>query len=355
MAKSGIGNVAPNSELLEMAMAYSRSRMLCTAARLGVADALGTEERGVEELAKSCQADCDSLYRLLRALAAVGIVSQTAPRRFVLTQLGQPLRKNIPNSAWAGVVFWSDLLSDQWTYLTDCVKTGTSSGRVMETAGIVSRWFKDPEAPAIFRAVMGTAPTEDYAPIAKSWDFDAHQVVADLGGGGGALLEAILTHYPRITGLLVDRSESIESAKPRFAKWQADGRCKLVAADLLESVPAGADVYIMKHVLHGCKDDPAIKILRNCHSVMPSGGTLLIVEFVLPDVVSEADPKLETRLMSDVNMMVVTGGKERSVAEWKVLLESSEFRMVRIAPVVAANGEQQDVSIVQAAPDSRSK
>jgi SAM-dependent methyltransferase len=350
VAQTGIGNVTPNSQLLEMAMAHSRSRMLCAAARLGVADALGAEERSVEELAKTCQADCDSLYRLLRALAALGIVSEAAPRRFVLTQLGQPLRKDASNSAWAGVVFWSDLLADQWAYLTDCVRTGKSSGKLMEAAGIVSRWFTDPEAPAIFRAVMGTAPAEDYAPIAKSWDFSNRKAVADLGGGGGALLEAILTNYPQITGVLADRRESIDAAAPRFAKWQAAGRCKLVAADLLETVPPGADVYILKHVLHGCKDDAAAKLLRNCRLVMPAGGVLLIVEFVLPDVVQRADPKLEDRLMSDLNMMAVTGGKERSAREWRELLAAGGFEMRRIVPVLDAAGQQQDVSIVEAAP-----
>lgn len=352
MAQPGIGNVTPNSQLLEMAMAYSRSRMLCAAARLGIADALGNEERTAEELAQACQADCDSLYRLLRALAAIGIVSEATPRRFVLTPLGRPLRKSAPNSAWPAVVFWSDLLADQWSYLTDCVRTGKSSGKLMESAGIVSRWFTDPEAPAIFRAVMGTAPAEDYAPIARSWDFNGRNVVADLGGGGGALLEAILMHYPQISGMLVDRQESIDAAAPRFEKWQAAGRCRLIAADLSEAAPAGADVYVLKHVLHGCKDDAAAGILRNCRSVMPLGGALLIVEFVLPDVVSRADPKLEGRLMSDLNMMAVTGGKERSAREWRELLVAAGFEMKRVVPVIDAAGAQQDVSIVEAAPAS---
>lgn len=350
MAETGIGNVTPNSQLLEMAMAYSRSRMVCAAARLRIADALGTEERSVEELAQACQADCDSLYRLLRALAAAGIVSETSPRRFVLTDMGQPLRKDAPNSAWPGVVFWSDLLADQWACLADSVRTGQSSGKLMESAGIVSRWFKDPEASAIFRAVMGTAPAEDYLPIAKSWDFSSRRVVADLGGGGGALIRAVLKAYPNVSGLLVDRPESIDAAAPLFAPEELKGRCRLLSADLSEAVPAGADVYILKHVLHGFKDDVAARLLRNCRSVIPPGGALLIVEFVLPDVVSRADPKLEGRLMSDLNMMVVTGGKERSAREWSDLLKAGGFEMKRIVPVLDVDGDEQEVSIVEAAP-----
>ncbi|MGA9883326.1 MAG: methyltransferase [Candidatus Acidiferrales bacterium] len=349
-SRSGIGNVAPNSQLLEMAMAYSRSRMLCAAARLGVADALGSEERDVEELAKACAADPGSLHRLLRALASIGIVAERTPGRFVLSALGEPLRKDAPNSAWAGVVFWSDLLADQWSYLTDCVRTGKSSGRLMESAGVASRWQTDPDAGAIFRAVMGTAPAEDYMPIASSWDFSGRHVVADLGGGGGALISAILQRHPGANGMLVDHQASIDAAAPRLRAEGLTDRCKLIAADLLEAVPPGADVYVLKHVLHGCTDDVATKLLRNCRAAIPPKGLLLIVEFVLPDVVSHADPKLEGRLMSDLNMMAVTGGKERSAVEWRTLLAKARFEMSRVIPVVADDGTAQDVSIVEARP-----
>jgi O-methyltransferase domain/Dimerisation domain len=343
----GIGNVTGNTALVEMAMAYSRSRILCAAARLGVADALAGGERSVEDLAKTCSAQPGSLYRLLRALAVIGITSETAPRKFVLTSFGEPLRKDAPNSVWPAVVFWADLLAESWSYLTDCVRTGKSAMKLMESQGIVSRWFTDPDAQAIFRAVMGTAPAEDYMPIAQAWNFTGCYVVADLGGGGGALISAILKSDPSLTGMLVDRQPSIEVAAPRL---QVDGlaeRCKLIAADLLESVPAGADVYAMKHVLHGYSDDVAVKILKNCRAVIPSDGTLLVVEFVVPDVISQADPKLEGRLMSDMNMMAVTGGKERSAAEWKTLLKAGDFKMRRIIPVVAEDKSPQNVAIVE--------
>ncbi|MGH9686198.1 MAG: methyltransferase [Candidatus Acidiferrales bacterium] len=349
-SRSGIGNVTPNSQLLEMAMAYSRSRMLCAAARLGVADALGSEERDVEELAKACAADSGSLHRLLRALASLGIVAERAPGRFVLTALGQPLRKDAPNSAWAGVVFWSDLLADNWSYLTECVRTGKSAAKIMESARIGSRWQSDPDAGAIFRAVMGTAPAEDYMPIARSWDFSGRRVVADLGGGGGALISAILQRYPGVNGMLVDRQASIDAAAPRIQAEGLTDRCKLIAADLLEAVPPGADVCVMKHVLHGCADNVATQLLRNCRAAIPPEGVLLIVEFVLPDLISHADTKLETRLMSDLNMMAVTGGQERSAAQWKALLEPAGFRMQQVIPVTVADGSPQDVSIVEALP-----
>ena len=214
---SGIGNVTANTGLVEMAMAYSRSRVLCAAARLGVADALGDELRSVDFLAGRCQADADSLYRLLRVLASIGVTEETTSGHFRLTAFGKPLRKDVPQSVWAAVIF-VDLLADSWTLLTDCVRTGKSASQ------------EDPSS-----------------------------------------------------------------------------RCDLIAADLMQSVPAGADVYMLKHVLHGRRDPEAITILKNCREVMPQNGNLLVIEFILPPLVSHADPQLEGRLMSDLNMLAVTG------------------------------------------------
>ncbi len=339
----GIGNVTPNAALLQMAMSYARSRMLCAAARLGVADALGDEIRSVDHLAETCRADADALYRLLRALASIGVTEETAPRHFRLTPLGKPLRRDVVHSAWPAVVFWSDLLADEWSLLTDCIRTGKPASQVRDP-NVVSPWSRDPEASAIFRAVMGTAPAEDYAPIGRAWDFSHANVVADLGGGGGSLILAVLELYPHLRGMLVDLEASVEAAQARFAGEQASSRCKLLAADLTKSVPAGADVYMIKHVLHGRRDADAITILKNCRAVIPENGILLIIEFILPALVSAVDPHLEGHLMSDLNMLAVTGGRERSEPEWRALLEAAGFRMTGVYPVGS------DVGIVEAKP-----
>jgi hypothetical protein len=340
---SGIGNVTANAGLVEMAMAYSRSRVLCAAARLGVADALGDEARSVDHLAEACQADGDALYRLLRALASIGVTEETEPKRFRLTPLGRPLRRDDAQSAWPAVVFWADLLADSWSLLTDCVRTGKPASEVRDP-NVPSRWSQDPEANSIFRAVMGTAPAEDYAPIARAWDFSRAHVVADLGGGGGALLLAVLELHPHLRGMLVDREQSVEAAKARFADEKVASRCKLLVVDMTRSIPAGADVYMLKHVLHGYRDAEAITILKNCRAVIPENGTLLLMEFILPPLVSQADPNLEGRLMSDLNMLAVTGGRERSEREWRTLLEAAGFRLTGVYPV------EGHVGVVEAKP-----
>ena len=342
MAGTAVAGI--NMPLTEIAMGYFRGRALCAAARLGVADALGDEERTVDHLAAACGAEPASLYRLLRALASFGVVAETSPAHFVLTPFGRPLRKDVADSAWAGVVFWADLIADSWSDLTECIRTGQKSMEV-RPPGVPSRWSQDPDAPAVFRAVMGTAPAEDYMAIVRAWDFSKYHTVADLGGGGGTLIAAILEAFPNVRGVLVDRPESIERAASRFENAGAPGMCELVAADLTNEVPPGAAVYMLKHVLHGYADEAAAEILGHCRSVLPADGRVLVIEFLLPDVVDRADRDLEQRLMSDLNMLVVTGGKERSATEWTRLLASAGLNCERIIPVP---GDL--VSIIEASP-----
>jgi O-methyltransferase domain/Dimerisation domain len=344
-ARCGIGNVTANTELLDMAMAYSRSCVLSAGARLGIADALGDAERSAPEIAAACRADASSMYRLLRTMAALGLLQETKPQHFRLTAMGQPLRKGAPDSAWSDVVFWSDLLADFWSQLGECVRTGQNAAQVMAQAGRATRWSQDSEASAIFRAVMGTAPTEKYAPIAAAWEFPANGAVADLGGGGGSLIRAVLERHPKLRGMLVDREESITAASAHFKSSSMTDRCELIAADLSEGVPSGADVYMLKHVLHGYTDDKAVAVLRRCRAVVPSTGSLLVIEFVLPDVVAAPAPELIFRFMSDLNMMAVTGGRERSEHEWRQLFGEAGFTLRRNIPV-----PELDVSILEAHP-----
>lgn len=333
--------------LIDMAQGYFRGKVLCAAVRLGIADVLGDAEKPLDELAVATGSDPGSLRRFLRALGSIGVVEEVGPARFALTALGRPLRRDASDTVWASVVFWADLLADSWTYLAECVRAGGSSGAAaaMEREGVKSRWSREPDARAIFHAVFSEPTAADMASFPASYDFSWCRVVADLGGAGGALLAAILAANPRTSGLLVDRAEAIENAAPHLEAAGLAARCTLVAGDLLEAVPRGADAYIMKSLLHGYDDDDALRILRNCRDVMAAESRLLVIEVVLPATVEDADPALEHLFMADLNMLAVTGGRERSEAEWKSLLSSARFEIRRVVSVSSETS-----SIIEASP-----
>jgi ubiquinone/menaquinone biosynthesis C-methylase UbiE len=150
--------------------------------------------------------------------------------------------------------------------------------------------------------------------------------------------------------MLVDLEASVDAARPRFAGEDPRSRCELIVADLMQSIPAGADVYMIKHVLHGRQDGDAVTILKNCRAVIPQNGRLLIIEFILPPLVSHADPQLERHLMSDLNMLAVTGGRERSEREWRALLEAAGFLLTSVYPVGGDNLMVWNVGILEAEP-----
>ncbi len=343
-------DVPPGQALIDMARGYIRGKVLCAAVRLEIADALGDSEQHLDELAVETGSDRDALYRLLRAMAGIGVLTEVTPFRFALTPLGQPLRRDAPGSVWASIIFWADLLADSWTYLAECVRAGgnQSALAVMERDGVASRWSREPDAQAIFHAAFAEPTATDMAAVAGAYDFSGCRVVADLGGAGGGLLSAILCAHPEARGLLVDRKEALTGAAQRFETDGLADRCDVVAGDLLESVPEGADVYIMKSVLHGYDAAAARRILANCLTSMTSESRLLLFEVVLPVQIAAADTRLERLLLADLNMLAVTGGRERSATDWETLLSGVGFERRR---TITCAG--QDFSIIEAVPIGR--
>jgi SAM-dependent methyltransferase len=191
----------------------------------------------------------------------------------------------------------------------------------------------EPDAQAIFHAVFAEPTADDFVPYLAAWDFSCCRVVADLGGAGGGLLATILVAHPGARGILVDRTQAMEGAAQRFAAAGLTDRCELVGGDLLESVPEGADVYLMRCVLHGYDDESSLRILRNVRRAMKPEGRLLLIEVVLPDRIDRADPEIERLIMSDLNMLAVTGGGERTEREWRELLVAAGLELRRVLPV----------------------
>ena len=227
------------------------------------------------------------------------------------------------------------MLADSWTYLADCVRAGDKEGATLARGrdGVKSRWSLEPNAQTIFHTVFAEPTAENMVPLVLAHDFSRYRVVADLGGGGGGLLAAILTANPQVRGILVDRKEAVTAAAEKFKVDGLADRCEFLAEDLLEAVPQGLDAYVLQHVLHGYNDDNASRILKNCRVATGSDGRLLVIEAVLPTRVVATDLEFEKLLMGEINMLAVTGGRERSEAEWSSLLLSAGYQVSQISSV----------------------
>jgi hypothetical protein len=316
-----------------MASGYMRGKVLAAAVRLRLADAL-SRPMGLDALAQATRTDAASLERLLRGLEAIGIV-RTEHDVVSLTELGEVLRQEAEGSAWASVVFWADLLADSWTYLDDVVRTGSADAvaQAMERNGTVSRWSLEPDPLGIFNQVFAELDAAANMRFVEVYDFSTCGVVADLGGGGGGLLEAILLTHPNVRGVLVDRPEAVDGARRRLAPSAVGDRCSFISSDLFESVPIRADAFVMRNVLHVYDDDLAAVILANCASVMNEADRLLVIEPVIPDTIRTGDPDVESIVMSDLNMLVVTGGRERTLANWTRLTAAAGLVVCGTTPV----------------------
>jgi SAM-dependent methyltransferase len=231
-------------------------------------------------------------------------------------------------------LFTSDRVQSAWRDLEYCVRTGDPVFRKRGLADPFSDLTRTPEESADFDAAMADFTALAAVAVAAAYDFSGIRTLVDVGGGNGALLIGILTAHPHLHGIVFDRPEPAERARKRLAEHGLAGRCEAVAGDFFERVPPGGDAYVLKHVIHDWNDDRALAILENCRRAMGERGTLLIVEGIYPPRI---DRSLAARgaAANDVNMLVNTGGRQRSEAEFRSLYESAGFELTRIVPTLA--------------------
>ena len=325
---------AAAAELLRMIWGLHISRAVCLAAELGVADLLTKGEQTAAELAAATQVDEAALCRVLRLLAALGVLTEPVPGSFGLTVIGERLRSDVPASMrnWA-------MLADTIGFaahepILEAVRTGRSGAEIAYGMRGMERLAGDPPRAARFDAAMSERTTAFAPSVAAGYDFTGMRVVADIGGGQGTLLAAVLHRHERLRGVLFDRAHVAERAAGVLREAGLADRCEVTAGDFFAGVPDGADGYILANVLHDWDDDRCGQILTACRKAMGSRGRVLIVERLIPDDPREAVPVL----LSDLNMLLVTGGKERTNAEYAKLLAAAGLRLGRIQPVAAPYG-----------------
>ena len=296
-------------------------------ARLGIADLLAAGPRTAEDLAAATGSNAPALRRLLSALGSIEICHQRDDGAFEMTRMGQLLRADVPCSMRAWALQWGGEAWQIWANLLHSVKTGQSARALITGNSGFAHLERDPQAAQVFNQAMVDLTRLDAQQIVRAYDFSAQRVM-DVGGGYGELLAQILIAYPSAQGVLFDMPHAIAKAREQLAARGLADRCECVAGDFFNSVPAGADVYLMKTVIHDWPDDKARDILQTCRRAMVPGNQLLVIERLMPE---RLDPSDENRALArvDLHMLVALGAQERTFNEMQTVLAAAGFAKVR--------------------------
>jgi hypothetical protein len=324
-------------KLDKMITGYWISQAIYAAAKFGIADHLKEGPRSVEKLASLSSTHPDALYRLLRALASVEIFAETEPRVFALTPLAELLRSDVPGSKRALALMSGDEQFQSWSAIDYSIQTGKIAFDKVFGQPIFEYLAAHPEKARIFDAAMVGIHGRESDLITKAYDFRQVKTVADLGGGNGSQLIQILQRDPHLQGILFDLPHVIERARQAIDAAKLIDRCQLVAGSFFESIPEGADLYLMRHIIHDWDDEKSLCILRNCHRAMTPSAKLHLIESVIPPGNAPFGGKL-----LDLVMLLIPGGKERTEVEYRQLLGKAKFQLERVIPT------DSEISIVEA-------
>ncbi len=307
---------------------YQVTQAIHVAATLGLADLLADGPRASDDLAAATGAHSDALYRLLRALASVGVFREEDGHRFALTPLGDGLRSDAPESVGGWAAFVGDPYYWQaWGALLHSVRTGENAFRHVHGTDPWTLRARDPDRSAAFDRAMTSLSRQVAAAVLVAYDFGRFETVVDVGGGNGAFLAAILAKHAAMRGVLFDQPHVVSGAGSLLEAAGVADRCEVVGGSFFDAVPRGGDAYVLKAILHDWEDADCVRILRTCRRAMADGATLLVVERELGPPNEHPDSKF-----SDLNMLVAPGGRERSPEEYAALLEAAGFRFLGFTP-----------------------
>ena len=330
----------PHAELIQMGTASWVSGVVYAAAKLGLADELATGPKSAAELADAMHMHAPSLHRLMRALASLGILTESDGQRFALTHLGEALKTDAPGSARATLIaFGGEWFSRGWSEIMYSLETGKTGFEKAFGMPVFEYLAQHPEEASYFSAAMVGFHGAEPPAVAEAYDFSAFDVVVDVGGATGNMLAAILSDHAGPRGVLFDRPHVVGDASALLKARGVEQRVTIEPGDFFETVPAGGDAYLLSHIIHDWNEDQCLTILGHCRKVIKPDGRLLIVETVLPT----GDTPHPGKVL-DIVMLVIPGGQERTEAEYASLLGKAGFRLSRVVPTASA------VSVVEAVP-----
>lgn len=318
----------PEAVLTEILLGSLASQSLYVAAKLGIADLLADGPKRVDELARAADVDAPSLYRVLRALASLGVFAEQESRVFAMTPAAEALRSDVPNSLRDVAIFWGeDWHWEVWGKILYSVRTGKSAWAQMHGEQVFEYFEKNKAAGEIFNRAMSSFSTVATQGVVEAYDFSGINKLIDIAGGHGRLLSGVLEANPSLRGVLFDLPHVIEGAADTISKTNVSSRVDFASGDFFAGVPSGGDAYIMKHIIHDWDDERALTILRNIKQAMNPGARVLVVEAVIAEGNDQDFGKL-----LDIEMLVSPGGKERTAAEYEELFSRAGLRMTRIVP-----------------------
>nr|AHE14775.1 EspM-like O-methyltransferase [uncultured bacterium] len=324
--------------LLRMSEGFGATRAVQLAAELGVADLLADGPRSSDDLARATGTHPGALYRLLRALAGVGVFTEVTTGHFGLTEVGEHLRGDHPLSLRSWVRF-QGLFTGVYAEAMHSLRTGEPAVPAVFGEPLFDHLKSHPEKGAVFNAAMGEHSRLMGPALAAAYDFTGMQRVVDVGGGDGSFLSGVLAAYPHLTGVVYDQPYVAEAAHKRLAAAGLGERCTFVGGDFLREVPPGGDAYLFKGVVHNWPDDDAVTMLRNCRRAMTPAARLLLVEWVVPP----GDTFHPSKFL-DLAMLFVYGGRERTEDEFARLLTAAGLRLTRIVDSTST------LRVIEAAP-----
>ncbi|ODU01123.1 MAG: methyltransferase [Planctomycetes bacterium SCN 63-9] len=323
-------NPSPREQLAQMIGGACVSQLIYVSAKLDLTTKLVDGPKTVEQLASATQTHAPSLHRILRALASVGIFEEGPAGTFSLTPLAEGLRSDAPDSQHAMAVMMGEEHYHSFGDLLFSVRTGRPSFEKIYGKPVFDYLGEHPDQARTFDAAMTSVHGRETDAMIDAYDFSGIGVLMDVGGGNGSMLIAVLKANPHLQGILFDLPHVIERAKPRIEAAGLADRCRVMEGSFFESIPQGADAYMMRHIIHDWNDERSVTILRNAGRASKPGGKLLVIEGV---ITPGNDPSFIKLL--DIIMLTLPGGKERTEEEYRWLYEQTGFKLSRVIPTVS--------------------
>ncbi|MGD8293489.1 MAG: methyltransferase [Desulfobacterales bacterium] len=318
--------LSPEDQMMQWITSKWIAKPIYVISELGIADLLGDGPKSVEALAKETNTHAPTLFRILRALSSVGVFVETENQAFGLTPLAECLSSNALRPI--ARMFLSEWHDKAWNALSHTVRTG-EPGFDYAFGKASFEWFEEhPVERSILDQGQGSKAMGFARAILETYDFSNFKSICDIGGGQGVFLIQLLTGYPHIRGYVADLPGAVVSAEKSIAKAKIGDRCKAIPYDFHEEIPPACDAYFLVNILHDWDDETCIRILKNIAKAMDADTRMWIIEYII-----EPGPGFSVAKLLDIEVLVMGGGRERSIDEFNTLASTAGLKVSKIIPI----------------------